>query len=101
MRKELLLPEMVQLMEHYPSTIKRFGLRKFCSAAFYLMVKLSSGYVSHKSEGDTRTVKMSARLFSEKTRGYVWMWCKDHSKTVPDDTSFNKAVTLQIDYSRK
>ncbi|KAH3865323.1 hypothetical protein DPMN_028362 [Dreissena polymorpha] len=34
-------------------------------------------------------------------KGYVWMWCKDHSKTVPDDTSFNKAVTLQIDYSRK
>ncbi|KAH3697086.1 hypothetical protein DPMN_084571 [Dreissena polymorpha] len=59
MRKELLLPEMVQLMEHYPTTIKRFGLRKFCSAAFYLMVKLSSGYVSHKSEGDTRTVKRS------------------------------------------
>ncbi|KAH3710439.1 hypothetical protein DPMN_069921 [Dreissena polymorpha] len=87
MRKELLLPEMVQLMEHYPTTIKRFGLRKFCSAAFYLMVKLSSGFL--------------ARLFSEKTRGYVWMWCKDHSKTVPDDTSFNKAVTLQIDYSRK
>ncbi|KAH3895032.1 hypothetical protein DPMN_019192 [Dreissena polymorpha] len=47
---------MVQLMEHYPTTIKRFGLRKFCSAAFYLMVKLSSG---HKSEGDTRTVKRS------------------------------------------
>ncbi|KAH3895096.1 hypothetical protein DPMN_019256 [Dreissena polymorpha] len=56
MRKELLLPEMVQLMEHYPTTIKRFGMRKFCSAAFYLMVKLSSG---HKSEGDTRTVKRS------------------------------------------
>ncbi|KAH3770396.1 hypothetical protein DPMN_171681 [Dreissena polymorpha] len=31
---------MVQLMEHNPTTIKRFGLRKFCSAAFYLMVKL-------------------------------------------------------------
>ncbi|KAH3888317.1 hypothetical protein DPMN_012349 [Dreissena polymorpha] len=29
------------------------------TAAFYLMVKLSSGYVSHKSEGDTRTVKRS------------------------------------------
>ncbi|KAH3798027.1 hypothetical protein DPMN_151617 [Dreissena polymorpha] len=75
---------MVQLMEHNPTTIKRFGLRKFCSAAFYLMVKL-----------------VPARLVSEKTRGCVWMWCKDHSKTVPDDTSFNKAVTLQIDYSRK
>ncbi|KAH3713302.1 hypothetical protein DPMN_073091 [Dreissena polymorpha] len=66
---------MVQLMEHNPTTIKRFGLRKFCSAAFYLMVKL--------------------------VPGYVWMWCKNYSKTVPDDTSFNKAVTLQIDYSRK
>ncbi|KAH3879547.1 hypothetical protein DPMN_003450 [Dreissena polymorpha] len=27
-------------------------------------------------------------------KGYVRMWCKDHSKTVPDDTSLNKAVTL-------
>ncbi|KAH3897997.1 hypothetical protein DPMN_022193 [Dreissena polymorpha] len=89
MRKELLLPEMVQLMEHYPTTIKRFGMRKFCSAAFYLMVKLSSGYPV-----------LDAVIISA-CKGYVWMWCKDHSKTVPDDTSFNKAVTLQIDYSRK
>ncbi|KAH3720348.1 hypothetical protein DPMN_063245 [Dreissena polymorpha] len=107
MRKELLLPEMVQLMEHYPTTIKRFGLRKFCSAAFYLMVKLSSGETQERSRGqvlagnkhDIKPV-LDAVIISA-CKGYVWMWCKDHSKTAPDDTSFNKAVTLQIDYSRK
>ncbi|KAH3875171.1 hypothetical protein DPMN_038434 [Dreissena polymorpha] len=27
-------------------------------------------------------------------KGYVQMRCKDHNKTVPDDTSLNKAATL-------
>ncbi|KAH3870270.1 hypothetical protein DPMN_033452 [Dreissena polymorpha] len=96
---------MVQLMEHNPTTIKRFGLRKFCSAAFYLMVKLVPAInPSQVLAGNKHDIKpvLDAVIISA-CKGYVWMRCKDHSKTVPDDTSFNKAMTLQklIDYSRK
>ncbi|KAH3692962.1 hypothetical protein DPMN_193299 [Dreissena polymorpha] len=52
------------------------------------------------------SMKWGAEDYEERiiiTRGYVWIRCKDHSKTVPDDTSINKAMTLQklIDFSRK
>ncbi|KAH3896399.1 hypothetical protein DPMN_020576 [Dreissena polymorpha] len=97
MREELSLPEMVQLMEHNPTTIKRFGQVLQCCL-------LPDGETSYR---ETQERSRGQGLVGNKhyirpvldvaiisaCKGYVRMWCKDHSKTVPDDTSLNKAVT--------